>query len=225
VHPEHVFRALDSARSGLVEEGNVGGGTGMMCGEFKGGIGTSSRLVKTPAGSFVVGVLVQANYGRREDLRIAGIPVGREIPDLMPKLPTIAPAADKRKDGSIIIVLGTNAPLLPHQLQRVLRRTSLGLGRMGSAAYNSSGDLFVAFGLPQPKINAAGLETWQALENDELDPLFLAAVHATEEAITNALVAAETMTGVNGATVYALPHERLRALLKKYHRGPSQPER
>jgi D-aminopeptidase len=200
----------------------------MMCGEFKGGIGTSSRLVKTPAGTFTVGVLVQANYGERSDLRIAGIPVGQELTDLMPQRghpPDVQPptpekdASGRRKDGSILIVLGTDAPLLPHQLQRVLRRTGLGLGRMGSVAYNSSGDLFVGFGLPEPAVGSDGIEPWRALNNDALDPLFLGAVHATEEAIANALVAAETMVGVDGNTVYALPHDRLRALLGKYHRS------
>jgi D-aminopeptidase len=129
----------------------------------------------------------------------------------------------RRKDGSILIVLGTDAPLLPHQLQRVLRRTGLGLGRMGSVAYNSSGDLFIGFGLPQPESGSDGIETWRALSNDALDPLFQGAVHATEEAIANALVAAETMVGINGNTVYALPHDRLRALLTKYHRNKPSP--
>ena len=249
VRPEHVFAALDGARGGPVAEGNVGGGTGMICGEFKGGIGTSSRLVDTSAGKFTVGVLVQANYGRRRDLRIAGIPVGQELTELMPvyapgpsgppgRPPAQAPpgglkgapggpasdpamGSEKRKDGSILIVLGTDAPVLPHQLQRLLRRTALGLGRLGAISYNSSGDLFVAFGLPQPEPDATGLELWRALNNDDLDPLFQGAVQATEEAIVNALCAAETMVGVDGNTVYALPHDRLRALLSKYHRLPS----
>ncbi len=225
VRPEHVFAALDGARSGPVAEGNVGGGTGMICGQFKGGIGTSSRLVDTSAGKFTVGVLVQANYGRRSDLRIAGIPVGQEIPDLLPLYPPPPPSgpakereSEKRKDGSILIVLGTDAPVLPHQLQRLLRRTALGLGRVGAVSYNSSGDLFVAFGPPQPEASATGIELWRALNNEELDPLFQGAVQATEEAIVNALCAAETMVGADGNTVYALPPERLRALLIKYHR-------
>ena len=262
VRPEHVFAALDGARSGPVAEGNVGGGTGMICGQFKGGIGTSSRLIDTSAGKFTVGVLVQANYGRRSDLRIAGIPVGQELTDLTPvyppgplrppappgpsappqapaqepprgltkdppsgpaRGPARAPVTDgeKRKDGSILIVLGTDAPVLPHQLQRLLRRTALGLGRLGAVSYNSSGDLFVAFGLPQPEPDATGLALWRALNNEELDPLFQGAVQATEEAIVNALCAAETMVGADGNTVYALPHDRLRALLRKYHRDPS----
>ena len=221
VHPEHVFAALDTARSGPVPEGNVGGGTGMVCAGFKGGIGTASRVVKTRAGKFTVGVLVQANYGRREDLRIAGIPVGQEITDLQPVWSSPSPEAgsDKRKDGSIIIVLGTDAPLLPHQLQRLVRRAALGLGRTGAVAYNSSGDIFVGFGLQQPEPDAGGIEVWRALGNDQLDPLLQAAVQATEEAIVNALVAAETLVGVNGNTAYALPHDRLRALLLKYNRS------
>lgn len=232
VRPEHVFAALDSARSGPVPEGNVGGGTGMVCSQFKGGIGTASRLVDTAAGRFTVGVLVQANYGRRADLRIAGIPVGEELKDLLPASRPPPPAqeppngsakprsgAEKQKDGSIIIVLGTDAPVLPHQLQRILRRTALGLGRMGATSYNSSGDLLVAFGRPQPPTGAGGVEQWQALANDDLDPLLLAAVQATEESITNALCAAETLSGINGTTVYALPHDRLRELLLKYHRS------
>ena len=221
VRPEHVFRALDSARGGPVTEGNVGGGTGMICADFKGGIGTSSRLGKTAAGTFTVGVLVQANYGRRADLRIAGIPVGQELTDLLPvlALPPRVPLRDRTKDGSIIIVLGTDAPLLPHQLQRLLRRAALGLGRTGSIAYNSSGDLFVGFGLAQPEPGADGVEVWRALGNDQLDPLLRAAVQATEESIANALVAAETMVGASGNTAYALPHDRLRALLVKYNRS------
>lgn len=251
VRPEHVFAALDGARGGPVAEGNVGGGTGMICGQFKGGIGTSSRLVDTSAGRFTIGVLVQANYGRRSDLRIAGIPVGQELTELTPVYPPRPPAkeppsglpkdppkgpatgppsspptsptpdVEKRKDGSILIVLGTDAPVLPHQLQRLLRRTALGLGRLGAVSYNSSGDLFVAFGPPQPESGATGIELWRALNNEELDPLFQGAVQATEEAIVNALCAAETMVGADGNTVYALPHERLRALLRKYHRDPS----
>ena len=224
VRPEHVFTALDTARSGPVPEGNVGGGTGMICEQFKGGIGTASRLVDTAAGRFTVGVLVQANYGRRSDLRIAGIPVGEELKDLLPVSSTpkaVRPphAVEKQKDGSIIVVLGTDAPVLPHQLQRILRRTALGLGRMGAVSYNSSGDLFVAFGRPQPPLGAGGVEQWQALANDDLDPLLRAAVQATEESITNALCAAQTLTGIDGTTVYALPHDRLRELLIKYHRS------
>ncbi len=212
---EHVFRALDDARSGPVREGNVGGGTGMMTSEFKGGIGTSSRIVNLPSGKYTVGVLVQANYGRRGDLRIAGVPVGQEIPDLMPVFP---PVKEKRRDGSLIVVVGTDAPLLPHQMSRLVRRISVGLGRLGAVSYNSSGDLFIGFGTPEPAVSATGLQTWQALPNEGIDQLLQATVRATEESIVNALVAAETMVGANGVTVHALPHDRLQQVLRKYGR-------
>ncbi len=215
VRREHVFQALDEARSGPVREGNVGGGTGMMTSEFKGGIGTSSRVVTLSSGTYTVGVLVQANYGRRGDLRIAGAPVGQEISDLMPLFP---PPPEKRRDGSLIVVVGTDAPLLPHQMTRLVRRISVGLGRLGAVSYNSSGDIFIGFGTPEPKVGATGLQTWQALPNEGIDKLFQATVRATEESIVNALVAAETMVGANGVTVYALPHDRLRQVLRKYGR-------
>ncbi len=210
VKPEHVFHALDSAHSGPVEEGNVGGGTGMICNEFKGGIGTASRVLDAKQGGYTVGVLVQCNYGEREQLRIAGAPVGREIPE-----------HTVRKDdtGSIIIVVATDAPLIPTQLKRVARRASLGLGRNGSYSGDGSGDIFIAFstanaGAASPK----GVHDLKMMPNDSLNPIFLATVQATEEAVINAMVAAETMTGVNDRTVVALPHERLREILKKYNR-------
>lgn len=217
VKPEHVFRALDSAKSGPVAEGNVGGGTGMMTSEFKGGIGTSSRRITLPSGDYTVGVLVQANYGRRGDLRIAGAPIGQEITDLMPVFPKL-PNPEKRRDGSIIVVLATDVPLLPHQMSRLTRRVSMGLGRNGAVSYNSSGDIFIGFGTAEPAVSATGIQTWQAIPNEGTDKVFQAAVRATEEAVVNALVAAETTTGINGATVYALPHDRLRAALRKYGR-------
>jgi L-aminopeptidase/D-esterase-like protein len=215
VAQEHVFQALESAGSGPVAEGNVGGGTGMVAFQFKGGIGTSSRIVSGGGGRYVIGVLVQANFGRREQLRIAGVPVGREIPDLMPSRP-------KDKDGSIIVVVATDAPLLPHQLRRLATRVALGLGRDGSIATNSSGDIFIAFSTAIPRAGEKGLEVWSALPNDRLDGLFAATVQATEESVVNAMVAAETMTGYKDTTVYALPHDRLREILKKYNRlsGP-----
>ncbi|MGA3091725.1 MAG: P1 family peptidase [Terriglobales bacterium] len=210
VKPDHVFHALDSAHGGPVEEGNVGGGTGMICNEFKGGIGTSSRRLDSKAGSYTIGVLVQCNYGRRDQLRIAGVPVGKEIPE--------HPAYGEDV-GSIIIVIATDAPLIPTQLKRLARRASLGLGRDGSYSGDGSGDIFIAFSTA----NAAaasdkGLRELQMLPNDGLDPLFLAAVQSTEEAIVNAMVAAETMTGVDDHTAIALPHERLQEVLKKYNR-------
>jgi D-aminopeptidase len=159
VKPEHVFRALDDARPGPVREGNVGGGTGMMTSEWKGGIGTSSRVVQLRSGKYVVGVLVQANYGRRGDLRIAGVPVGQEIPERMPEFP---PPEQKRRDGSLIVVVGTSAPLLPHQMTRLVRRVAVGLGRLGAVSYNSSGDLFIGFGTAEPTVGATGLQHWPA---------------------------------------------------------------
>jgi len=210
VKPEHVFHALDSAHSGPVEEGNVGGGTGMVCNEFKGGLGTASRVLNTKQGRYTVGVLVQCNYGRRDQLRIAGVPVGREIQEQR-----------TRKDdvGSIIVVVATDAPLIPTQLKRLAKRVSLGLGRNGSYSGDGSGDIFIAFSTANPGAAVSqGLPHLTMLPNGQLDPLFLATVQATEEAIINAMVAAETMTGINNRTVIALPHGRLREVLKKYNR-------
>jgi D-aminopeptidase len=219
VKPEHAFHALDSAHGGAVEEGNVGGGTGMICSEFKGGIGTASRLVqvgdaKTGGKSYTVGVLVQCNYGIRSQLRIAGVPVGKEIQD----------GADRKlyqdKDlGSIIIVIATDVPLVGQQLKRLARRAALGLGRNGSFSGDGSGDIFIAFSTANAGAGKpTGLHQISMLANDELDPVFLATVQATEEAIVNALVAAETMTGINDKKVISLPHDRLREVLKKYNR-------
>src|SRR5687768_7768688 len=212
VKPEHVAQALDQAAAGPVAEGNVGGGTGMVAHQFKGGIGTSSRKFEIDASNYTVGVLVQANYGSRSGLTIAGVPVGREITDLMPKE---VPA----DTGSIIVVVATDAPLMPHQLKRVVKRAALGIGKNGGIGGNSSGDIFIAFSTANP--NAAKdntLATLKMLPNDRINPIFLATVQATEEAIINAMVAAETMTGVNGNTVHAIPHDRLKQVLKKYNR-------
>jgi D-aminopeptidase len=218
VTPKDVVAALDGARGGPVAEGNVGGGTGMVCYGFKGGIGTASRRLPPEAGGYTVGVLVQANYGRRPQLLIAGVPVGHEIPDLLPERPQ-KPAG---RSGSIVAVVATDAPLLPHQLARLARRVPLGLGRLGSISTDSSGDLFLAFSTARPASGTDPLETWQAVPNARLDPLFAATVQAVEEAVVNALVAARTMTGNRGHTVHALPHDRLRAVLAKYGRpaGP-----
>jgi L-aminopeptidase/D-esterase-like protein len=210
VKPEHAFHALDSAHGGPVEEGNVGGGTGMICNEFKGGIGTSSRVLPAKLGGYTVGVLVQCNYGRRSQLRIAGVPVGREIPDHLVRDEDI---------GSIIIVIATDAPLIPTQLKRVARRASLGLGRAGSFSGDGSGDIFIAFSTANSGVNdPKGVHDLKMLANQKLNPIFLATVQATEEAIVNAMVAAETMTGINDRTVIALPHEKLREVLRKYNR-------
>jgi D-aminopeptidase len=213
VRPEHVDRALDTARSGAVTEGNVGGGTGMICHEFKCGIGTASRRVTVADSTYAVGVLVQANYGVRETLRIAGVPVGQELP-----LKSEGPPA-KGDQGSIIIVVATDAPLLPHQLKRVARRASLGLGRMGSFAGNGSGDLFLAFSTANAgALGGAPLVQSVSLGNDSLDGLFNATVQATEEAIVNAMVAARDMQGTEGHSAQALPHDALVRLLKQYGR-------
>jgi len=210
----HAFAALDSAHGGPVAEGNVGGGTGMICNQFKGGIGTASRRLPADRGGYTIGVLVQCNYGSRARLSIAGVPVGQEIPDLLPTRDTIP-----GERGSIIIVVATDAPLLPHQLKRIAKRASLGVGRLGGTGGNPSGDIFVAFSTANPgaaKPDASVSVTM--LPNERIDPLFQATIQATEEAIVNAMVAAETMTGINGMRVYALPHERLRAALRKYNR-------
>ncbi len=219
IRPEHVFAALDGARPGRVAEGNVGGGTGMICYEFKGGIGTASRRVSDRQGGYTVGVLVQANHGGRWQLRIAGVPVGREIPE---------GGLGRRETGSIIIVIATDAPLLPHQVKRLARRAALGLARTGSVSGDGSGDIFVAFSTVTPQRGDGGRNPRvEFLEPHRMDPLFEATVQATEEAIVNALVAAETMTGVDGRTVVALPHDRLREVLRKYNRlvAPGDPGR
>jgi D-aminopeptidase len=210
VKPEHAWHALDTAHAGPVEEGNVGGGTGMVCNEFKGGIGTSSRVLDAKYGGYTVGVLVQCNYGWRSQLRIAGVPVGREITD------------HKVRDndvGSIIVVVATDAPIIPTQLKRLARRVSLGLGRDGSYSGDGSGDIFVAFSTANPgAANSKSIRQITMLPNEQMNPLFLATVQATEEAVINAMVAAETMKGINDFEVIALPHDRLREVLKKYNR-------
>jgi L-aminopeptidase/D-esterase-like protein len=190
----------------------VGGGTGMICFEFKGGIGTASRKLKATRGGYTIGVLVQCNCGRRPQLTIAGVPVGREIPE--------QPAYGKADEtGSILIAIATDAPLLPHQLKRVAKRAAMGLARLGSISGNGSGDLFVAFSTVDPAWDAkAKLFTTPFLANDALDPVFEATVQATEEAIVNAMVAADTMVGIDGHTAIGLPHDRLKAALAKYRK-------
>ncbi len=215
VRKEHVFSALDSAKTGPVAEGNVGGGTGMIAHQFKAGTGSSSRILSTEQGGYTIGVLVQANYGSRRLLKIAGVPVGKEITDLLP--------LEGKKDedsGSIIVVVATNAPLLPHQLKRVVTRVSLGIGLMGGTGGNSSGDIFLAFSTANSAAAAqeSGIAQAAFLPNERLNPIFEATIQATEEAIVNALVAAETMKGKDGNTVYSIPHDRLRNILRKYNR-------
>jgi D-aminopeptidase len=210
VKPEHVFHALDSAKGGPVEEGSVGGGTGMICNEFKGGIGTSSRVLDSKYGGYRVGVLVQCNYGSRSQLRIAGVPVGREIGEHTVRDDDI---------GSIIVVVATDAPLIPTQLKRVARKVSLGLGRDGSFSGDGSGDIFIAFSTANPgAAEPKGVHQLTMLPNQRLNPIFLATVQATEEAVINAMVAAKTMKGINDVEVIGLPHDRLREVLKKYNR-------
>ncbi len=210
VKPEDAFHALDSAHSGAVEEGNVGGGTGMICNEFKGGIGTASRVLDAKYGGYTVGVLVQCNYGQRDQLRIAGVPVGREI---------TGPKVWDDDVGSIIVVVATDAPLIPTQLKRVAKRVTLGLGRDGSYSGDGSGDIFIAFSTADPgAASSRGVRQVGMLANDQINPIFLATVQATEEAVINAMIAAETMTGIEGHTVIALPHDRLLEVLKKYNR-------
>ena len=237
VKPEHVLAALDSATSGPVREGAVGGGTGMVCHQFKGGIGSSSRRIYARLGGYTVGVLVQCNYGLRPDLRVAGVPVGQEIPDLLPCIasadPSLRPGirrcdgASRAPDtqstateqGSIIVVVATDAPLLPHQLKRLVTRVALGVGRSGGFGGNSSGDIFVAFSTANARTaNDTAVIKVDMLPNAQMNSLFYATVQSTEEAIVNALLAAETMTGANDYRVHALPRDRLMAAMKKYGR-------
>jgi D-aminopeptidase len=210
VKPEDVAHALDTAKGGPVAEGSVGGGTGMICYEFKGGTGTASRVIEKKQGGYTVGALVQANCGRRPQLTIAGVPIGKEIPG------SVYP----RETGSIIIVIATDAPLLPGQLKRLARRASLGLARTGSVSGNGSGDLFLAFSTANPGANDPSQPThWvETVPNDRMDSIFTATVEAVEEAIVNALVDNQSMTGRDGHLVGALPHDRLREVLKKYNR-------
>jgi D-aminopeptidase len=221
VRPEHVDRALESAEAGPVAEGNVGGGTGMICHEFKCGIGTASRTVKRTGATDTVGVLVQANYGLRDSLRIAGVPVGMHLQN-----DRVYTETQQDETGSIIIVVATDAPLLPHQLRRLAKRAGMGLARMGSSAGNGSGDIFLAFSTANPDA-VVGKAVAEAtfLGNDSLDDLFAATVQATEEAITNALVAARDMQGTEGRHATALPQAELVALLKRYNRYAPPPHR
>ncbi len=228
----HAIAALDAAKPGPVAEGNVGGGTGMTCHQFKAGTGTSSRRISVLDQEYTVGVLVQCNYGGRARFSVAGAPVGQEITDLLPCYTIAAPAGtrtrpmcdagggeDQGDTGSIIVVVATDVPLLPHQLKRVIKRASLGIGRMGGIGGDSSGDIFVAFSTANAGAGASDrLVTVQTIPNDAINPVFEATIDATAEAILNAMLAAETMTGANGYRVHALPHDRLVAALKKYGR-------
>jgi D-aminopeptidase len=219
VRQADVFAALDAARGGPVAEGNVGGGTGMICYRFKCGIGTSSRRLSAGDGGYTVGVLVQANFGGRDQLRIDGVPVGREISEAMPDIKSNA-GIDENHEGSVIVVVATDAPVSSRQLERIARRASLGLARTGSASGNTSGDIILAFstGNALPMNPASPVLDAKLLSTDHIDPIFRATVEATEEAVVNALMKGETMTGINGNTVYALPYDRLRQVMTKYGR-------
>lgn len=236
---EHAFAALDSAKAGPVQEGNVGGGTGMVCHEFKGGIGTSSRKLSVEQGGYTIGVLVQCNYGGRRRLSIAGVPVGPQIQGAEDCLTLPNPSVGWMKQiplcgtrrvgmgpspmeerGSIIAVVATDAPLLPHQLKRIARRVSLGIGRMGGIGGDSSGDIFLAFSTANGGSEGDSVVSVRMLPNEKLNPLFEATIDATEEAITNAMFAAETMTGADGLRVFALPTDQVVALLRKAGRIP-----
>jgi len=232
VRAEHLFAAMDAASDGPVPEGNVGGGTGMICHDFKGGTGTASRVVEGPGSSqsgWTVGVLVQANHGGRERLLVDGVHVGEDIPiEEVPSAWDEEEAVDRAGEGSIIVVVATDAPLLPHQLRRVAQRASLGIGRVGGAGGNSSGDIMIAFStanagrVPNYKTpESAGPTTVEMLPDDAITPLFWGVIEATEESILNALVAADTMVGRDGITAHALPHDRLVETMTKYGRGPS----
>ena len=236
VKDEHVFAALNSATGGLPKEGVVGGGTGMTCLGFKGGIGTASRTLPSQQGGYTVGVLVQCNFGSRRDLRIAGVPVGEEITDLAPCIANSKPlpansrprcdapggedaAVELPEQGSIIVVVATDAPLLPHQLKRIATRVSLGIGRQGGFGGNGSGDIFIAFSTANAKAwSSDSVTAVRMVTNDRISPLFQATAQATEAAITNALLAAETTTGANDLRIYAMPVERMMAAMRKYGR-------
>ena len=217
VKESHVFEALNTAKNGQVQEGNVGGGTGMMCHGFKGGIGTASRIFSIHENEYTLGVLVQANYGARKDLTIAGVPVGKEITDL--KRERNSEKNFNEGDGSIIVVVATDAPLMSHQLKRLARRVPLGIARVGTVAHDGSGDIFIAFSTANNDDGfSSGIVQVEMVPNGLLNPVFEATVHATEEAIINAIIAAETMKGADDNLAYALPHDRLVQIMKKYNR-------
>jgi D-aminopeptidase len=217
VREPHVFAALDSATGGAVPEGAVGSGTGMSCHGFKGGIGTSSRQLDESTGGFTIGVLVQANHGKRRHLTVAGVPVGQVLTELPLTIHSTLPAPAGA--GSIIVIVATDAPLLPHQLKRLARRIPLGISRVGSPGDHYSGDIFLAFSTANPgAAKRSGTADIKMLSQDAMDPLFEAVVQATEEAILNAMITATTTVGINGNTAYALPHDRLQELLRQHNR-------
>ena len=218
VKERNAWEALDSAKSGFIKEGNVGGGTGMMCLGFKGGTGTASRVVKIKDSTYTVGVLVQSNFGGKRNFTIAGVPVGMELKDTM-NYELKAPPSYDPGQGSIIVIVATDAPLLPHQLKRIAARVPLGVGIVGGRGENSSGDIFLAFSTANPSaFQREEFTKLDELPNDLINPLFDATVQAVEEAIINAMVAAETMEGINGNKAYGLPHKLVMDVLKKYNR-------
>ncbi|MEO6549293.1 MAG: P1 family peptidase [Ferruginibacter sp.] len=219
VKESNAYEALDSAKTGYLKEGNVGGGTGMMCLGFKGGTGTSSRVVKIKDSTYTVGVLVQSNFGSKRNFTIAGVPIGKELKDTLNYELKGPPAYRQEGDGSIIVVVATDAPLLPHQLKRIAARVPLGVGIVGGRGENGSGDIFIAFSTANPSaFQRADFTKVDELPNDLINPLFDATVQAVEEAIINAMVAAETTEGINGNKAYALPHKLVIDLLRKYNR-------
>jgi L-aminopeptidase/D-esterase-like protein len=215
----HAYEALNTATTGPLKEGNVGGGTGMMCLGFKGGTGTSSRVVKVGDSTYTVGVLVQSNFGKRRNFTIAGVPVGKELRDTLEYDFKAAPAYRQEGDGSIIVVVATDAPVLPHQLKRIAARVPIGMGLVGGRGENGSGDIFMAFSTANEKaFQRKEFVNVTQLPNDLIDPLFDATVQAVEEAIINAMVAAETLEGINGNKVYKLPQSAVLKILRKYNR-------
>jgi D-aminopeptidase len=220
VKESNAYEALDSAKSGFIKEGNIGGGTGMCCLGFKGGTGTSSRIIKIKDSTYTVGVLVQSNFGAKRNLTIAGVPVGKELKDTLNYELKAPPASYRQEgDGSIIVVVATDAPLLPHQLKRIAARVPIGVGKVGGRGENGSGDIFIAFSTANPSaFQRENFTKVDELPNDLINPLFEATVQAVEEAIINAMVAAETTEGINGNKAYALPHNMVIDLLRKYNR-------
>lgn len=221
VKEEHVLEAIRDAKPGPVTEGNVGGGTGMLTLGFKGGIGTSSRVIKINGEKFVVGVLVQSNFGSKKNLTISGVPVGLELADTLSRIYNASPNNRRKEgDGSIIVIVATDAPLLPHQLKRIAHRVPIGIGNVGGRGSNGSGDIFLAFSTANTNaFNRDRTTSVRTLSNDLITPLFEATVQAVEESIVNAMIAAETMDGIHGNTAYAIPHDRLIEILKKYNRA------
>jgi len=218
VQESHALEALNTAKSGLLQEGNIGGGTGMMCLGFKGGTGTSSRVLKIKDSTYTVGVLVQSNFGAKRNLTIAGVPVGKELKDTL-NYEFKAPPSYQPGDGSIIVVVATDAPLLPHQLKRLAARVPIGVGKVGGRGENGSGDIFIAFSTAnKDAFQRTAISEVDQLPNDLINPLFEATVQAVEEAIINAMVAAETMEGINGNKAHRLPHKLVIDALRKYNK-------